>query len=193
MSESVKLLKEILLTSHWTQERLAANLGVSQATVNSWLNGRTKPQRSMIEQIRRVYLAQDVTKAPQPIYITLVNIDKDLSVGEYVILQKDTDNPRDDEAIIAYTTNEYMDEDGDGENEDVVYDGDEGLGEIKVYSGDYVSLDYMYVANSVSSVARGTYSAGRIYDKFDSEARAKVVFIHHNAAIAQVVDWNYRN
>ena len=34
-----------------------------------------------------------------------------------------------------------------------------------------------YVANSVHSVARGTYSAGRIYDLIEDEARCTVRFI----------------
>ena len=43
-----------------------------------------------------------------------------------------------------------------------------------------------YVANSVSSVARGTYSAGRIYDIFDVEQRSTVCFITDDEAIARV-------
>ena len=34
-----------------------------------------------------------------------------------------------------------------------------------------------YVANSVHSVARGTYSAGRVYDQIKDEARCAVRFI----------------
>ena len=34
-----------------------------------------------------------------------------------------------------------------------------------------------YVANSVRSVARGTYSAGRVYDQIKDEARCAVRFI----------------
>ncbi|MBR3142750.1 MAG: HIRAN domain-containing protein [Clostridiales bacterium] len=34
-----------------------------------------------------------------------------------------------------------------------------------------------YVANSVSTVCRGTYSAGRIYDRFDKEAECVVRFV----------------
>ena len=36
-----------------------------------------------------------------------------------------------------------------------------------------------YVANSTSTVYRGTYSAGRIYDKIDDVAFAEVAFITH--------------
>ena len=43
-----------------------------------------------------------------------------------------------------------------------------------------------YVANSVSSVARGTYSAGRIYDIIDVEQRSTICFITDDEAIARV-------
>ncbi len=51
--------------------------------------------------------------------------------------------------------------------------------------------DFMYVANSISTVVRGTNSAGRIYDKFERAARARVLFIFHKVAIARVVEWDY--
>lgn len=43
-----------------------------------------------------------------------------------------------------------------------------------------------YVANSVHTVARGTFSAGRLYDKFMDEAAAAVMFILPDAVIAEV-------
>ena len=43
-----------------------------------------------------------------------------------------------------------------------------------------------YVANSVHSVIRGTYSAGRIYDRFRKEAQCTVRFISEEALIAEV-------
>ena len=96
-----RMLKEILTESHWTQEQLATKLGVSFATVNSWINGRTKPQKSLMPDIERLYLAQDLTREPEPVYVTLVNVE-DVRVGDYVILEKDYDNKYDDEAIMAY-------------------------------------------------------------------------------------------
>lgn len=45
-----------------------------------------------------------------------------------------------------------------------------------------------YVANSTSTVYRGTYSAGRIYDKIDDAAFAEVAFITHSSVIAAVLD-----
>ena len=51
-----------------------------------------------------------------------------------------------------------------------------------------VELPYIdkigYVANSVNTVYDGTYSAGRLYDKFDDYAYAQVMFITHSSVIA---------
>lgn len=51
-----------------------------------------------------------------------------------------------------------------------------------------VELPYIdkigYVANSVNTVYDGTCSAGRLYDKFDDYAYAKVMFITHSSVIA---------
>ena len=43
-----------------------------------------------------------------------------------------------------------------------------------------------YVANSVHSVARGTYSAGRLYEKMGDEALCRVMFKTEEMAIAVV-------
>ena len=43
-----------------------------------------------------------------------------------------------------------------------------------------------YVANSVRSVARGTCSAGRIYDQMKEEENCKVCFILDDVAIARL-------
>ena len=44
-----------------------------------------------------------------------------------------------------------------------------------------------YVANSTSTVYRGTYSAGHIYDKIEDAAFAEVAFITHSSVIAAVL------
>ena len=44
-----------------------------------------------------------------------------------------------------------------------------------------------YVANSVCSVARGTYSAGRIYDKIEETASCEIRFILEDYIIAEVI------
>lgn len=45
-----------------------------------------------------------------------------------------------------------------------------------------------YVANSIYTVAKGTRSAGRIYDTFEKRVKVKVIFIIHNVVIANIVD-----
>jgi len=47
-----------------------------------------------------------------------------------------------------------------------------------------------YVANSIHTVAKGTYSAGRLYDKFDRIAYAKIWFITEKVAIAEFLGFN---
>ncbi|HAE45160.1 MAG TPA: hypothetical protein DCG37_06160 [Lachnospiraceae bacterium] len=43
-----------------------------------------------------------------------------------------------------------------------------------------------WVANSVCTVARGTYSAGRVYDQLQNMPRCKVLFILDDRAIAEI-------
>lgn len=195
-----EMLKEIIKSSHWTQEQLAARLGVSFATVNSWLNGRTKPQKSVGSKIERLYLAMDLTNEPEPIYVTLVNAE-DVRVGDYVMLEKDANNQYDDEAIMACLMDEAFGDDGPVEFESEEIQIDDGMGwnekveAIRVYMGESETAGYyrpMHVANSVNTVVRGTRSAGRIYDKFDGRARAQVVFVMKKSAIARIVDWDYK-
>ena len=45
-----------------------------------------------------------------------------------------------------------------------------------------------YVANSTRTVYGGTVSAGRLYDKIDDYAYAKVMFVTHSSVIALVLD-----
>ena len=48
-------------------------------------------------------------------------------------------------------------------------------------------VTYGYVANSIYTVARGTMSAGRIYDLFKQTTHAKILFITRESIIAQVL------
>ena len=50
-----------------------------------------------------------------------------------------------------------------------------------------------YVANSVGSVARGTLSAGRLYDRFDETLECSVRFIIDDSIIAEVESEEERN
>lgn len=43
-----------------------------------------------------------------------------------------------------------------------------------------------YVANSVDTVARGTYSAGRLYDRFDTEAYCVIRFATNEFLICEL-------
>ncbi len=45
-----------------------------------------------------------------------------------------------------------------------------------------------YVANSVHTVAKGTYSAGRIYDTFDDYIYCKVWFVTRDCAIVEILE-----
>lgn len=197
MTETIKLLKGIMKTSGWTQEEVAEKMGVSFQTINAWVNGKSKPRRAMQDKIRKLYLAQDITDDIDPTYITLVNVPRWLKVGDTVILEKDHGNDYDDEAISATIL------DPDENMPDIYNSSDEDEDEsekilkkaepIKVWDSkvsDCIEIDSMYVANSISTVVRGTKSAGRIYDKFNKKARARVLFIFHKTAIARVVEWN---
>ena len=198
MSETTRLLKGIMKTSGWTQEQVATKLGVSYPTMNAWVNGKSKPRRALLERIRRLYLAQDITDDIEPTFVTLVNVPRWLKVGDTVIMEKDFDNSYDDEAISAvilepddeWDDEPEMREDLSSEKEEEIQGGEA----IKVWDNealDCPEVDFMYVANSINTVVRGTNSAGRIYDKFETKARARVLFIFHRTAIARVVEWNY--
>ncbi len=45
-----------------------------------------------------------------------------------------------------------------------------------------------YVANSTNTVYAGTISAGRLYDKIEDYAYARVMFVTHSSVIALVLD-----
>lgn len=55
---------------------------------------------------------------------------------------------------------------------------------IAVYDKNNVKIGY--VANSVHSVARGTHSAGRLYDKIETEIICSVRFITEDEVIAKI-------
>lgn len=49
-------LKKLRRQQGWSQEDLAHNLGVSFATVNRWENGKTKPSKLALVQIKNRFL-----------------------------------------------------------------------------------------------------------------------------------------
>lgn len=44
-----------------------------------------------------------------------------------------------------------------------------------------------YVANSVHTVVKGTFSGGRIYDLFNAQTFAKVLFVTHDSVICSLI------
>lgn len=50
------LLLKIIKASGWTQEQLAQRLGVSFATLNSWINERSQPRQKALKNIEKLYL-----------------------------------------------------------------------------------------------------------------------------------------
>ena len=65
-------------------------------------------------------------------------------------------------------------------DEDNLYD-DEA---IAVYNKDEIKIGY--VANSTDTVARGTYSAGRIYDSLRQDQTCRICFIINEVLIGQL-------
>ena len=59
---------------------------------------------------------------------------------------------------------------------------------IAVYSKDDIKIGY--VANSVETVARGTYSAGRLYDHITDRCICEVVFIVNEVMLATIKENN---
>ncbi len=93
-----------------------------------------------------------------PTYITINHLEffggyTNFRVGDQLYLQKDHDNPYDDEAILAYDSH---------------------------------NIKCGYVANSVLSVARGTKSAGRIYDAMHEKETCTICFITEEILIAKI-------
>lgn len=48
------------------------------------------------------------------------------------------------------------------------------------------SMQIGYVANSIHTQAKGTYSSGRLYDKITDDVKAKILVVLHDSAIAVV-------
>lgn len=102
----------------------------------------------------------------QPIFVTILS---DVFLpGAVVALAKDEESEYDDEAIMVW--------------DDVVSAGCCDAGAPCCTVGRPI-----FVANSTKTVARGTYSAGRLYDKFDGVLEVKVRFTLRGAAIAEVL------
>ncbi len=55
---------------------------------------------------------------------------------------------------------------------------------IAVYMSNNIKIGY--VANSVNTVAKGTYSSGRLYDKIGESIESEIMVIIYNCAIAKL-------
>lgn len=106
----------------------------------------------------------------QPIFVTILS--DDFLPGAVLSLTKDGENEYDDEAIVV-----NYDPPGAFDNDAII----PGSGY------DCMPPTTAFVANSVKTVARGTYSAGRLYDKFEGVLEVKVRFVVHRATIAEVL------
>ncbi len=110
------------------------------------------------------------------IYTTLIT--EDAAVGDRFVLRKAAHDLCDDEAIGAT----------------LILSGLEGATSEtakKTKKADEQALtladDFCYVANSVKTVARGTYSAGRLYDQFEKYLVVAVEFTLCGFAICKVL------
>ena len=66
--EEVKKLEEILTATGWSQATLAGMIKVSPKSLNSWLNGKSVPQKKRIKIINEVYarvINTNKTKIPE--------------------------------------------------------------------------------------------------------------------------------
>ena len=121
----------------------------------------------------------------EEIYVTLL---EDLTPGQELILVKDQSNSHDDEAICALNM-DYCDSVEEAKILKNIED-ESNMSKIRISSDiidDYTEANSgIYVANSVSTVARGTYSAGRLYDKFEKYVKVKVVFVLCGKSICKV-------
>ena len=164
------MLHTILKSSGWSQQQLAVRLGVSFPTVNYWLNNKVVPRKSMQERIKNLYLARNIPYEG-PVYITLLlnQTTNTINVGDEILLFKTDEDGVDGYGIIGIKREDFENETPNRIPED--------------YN---ISLP---VATAKSTVAQGTKSAFRIYDRIHPGAYARVMFILNDSAIAVVEDW----
>lgn len=102
----------------------------------------------------------------EKIYLTILS--DEFLLGNFLVLRKDLTNPFDTEAIIS---NDVFSDEQDFNSDD---------------QSEFID-EVAYVANSVGTVVRGTYSAGRIYDKFKEELVVKVIFGFKGRSVVEVL------
>ena len=114
------------------------------------------------------------------IYTTLIT--EDAAVGDRFVLRKASHDLCDDEAIGATLILSGIESQTDekakkGKKAD----------KMQVDFSANLADDFCYVANSVKTVARGTYSAGRLYDQFEKYLVVAVEFTLCGFAICKVL------
>lgn len=114
------------------------------------------------------------------IYTTLIT--EDAAVGDRFVLRKASHDLCDDEAIGATLVLSGL----EGTSKD---SSSETKAKTKKAEEQALTLadDFCYVANSVKTVARGTYSAGRLYDQFEKYLVVAVEFTLCGFAICKVL------
>lgn len=55
MENYIEKIQQILAKTNWSQAQFAQEIGVTFATVNRWLNRRTKPHPGQLRRIERIY------------------------------------------------------------------------------------------------------------------------------------------
>lgn len=114
------------------------------------------------------------------IYTTLIT--EDAAVGDRFVLRKATNDLCDDEAIGATLVLSGL-EDLSGETKAKA----KKNADTEPAQALTLADDFCYVANSVKTVARGTYSSGRLYDQFDKYLVVEVEFTLCGFAICKVL------
>lgn len=110
------------------------------------------------------------------IYTTLIT--EDAAVGDRFVLRKASHDLCDDEAIGATLVLSGLENSVDEKTSKSKKSDEQAL---------TLADDFCYVANSVKTVARGTYSAGRLYDQFEKYLVVAVEFTLCGFAICKVL------
>lgn len=162
------MLKAILDSSGWTQQQLAIKLGVSFPTVNYWLNNKVTPHKKMQKRIKDLYLARNIPYEG-PTFITFLPSNTKLKPGDELLLFKTPEDGQDGYEVIGIKREDFAAEplDPTTDNHDIS----------------------IRIANTASTVAKGTKPGFRIYDRIHVGAYARIMFVLQDYAIAVIEDF----
>lgn len=166
-----EMLKAILKSSGWSQQRLAYHLGVSFPTVNYWLNNKVVPRKKMQGRIKNLYLARYVPSY-DPTFITfrLNDTTSHIDINDRILLFQTNEKGPYGYGVIGIKYDDYTDK-------TITLDSDDN------------SQIIIPVAFDESFAAKGTETASFIHDKIYPGAYARVMFILKCSAIAVIEDW----